>query len=129
MDNHGDNSVDKPVTNFVDNKVVKRRQGGFTLLEIMVVILILGFSLGVVSLSVGGDDGAFGEVSLGSADLDSESDVEPGRSFIAVCVFDAGLGAPSQAAASTRGSARRRLTVSACCTRWPHFPNIRNPCQ
>ena len=58
MDNHGDNRVNKPVINLVDNKVVKHRQGGFTLLEIMVVILILGFALGVVSLSVGGDDGA-----------------------------------------------------------------------
>lgn len=35
-----------------------RRQTGFTLLEIMVVILILGLSLGVVSLSIGGDKGA-----------------------------------------------------------------------
>jgi general secretion pathway protein H len=58
VDNHGDNRVNKPVINLVDNKVVKHRQGGFTLLEIMVVILILGFALGVVSLSVGGDDGA-----------------------------------------------------------------------
>jgi general secretion pathway protein H len=49
-----DNSVGKPV----GQSVGKSRQGGFTLLEIMVVILILGLSLGVVSLSVGGDEGA-----------------------------------------------------------------------
>lgn len=41
----------------VGQSVDKSRQGGFTLLEIMVVILILGLSLGVVSLSVGGDEG------------------------------------------------------------------------
>lgn len=40
------------------NKKAGPRQRGFTLLEIMVVILILGLALGVVSLSVGGDDGA-----------------------------------------------------------------------
>lgn len=52
--NPEDNSVGK----LVGKAVSKSLQGGFTLLEIMVVILILGLSLGVVSLSVGGDDGA-----------------------------------------------------------------------
>ena len=43
---------------FVIKPVGKCKQQGFTLLEIMIVILILGFSLGVVSLSIGGDDGS-----------------------------------------------------------------------
>jgi len=42
----------------VNKPVGKCKQQGFTLLEIMIVILILGFSLGVVSLSIGGDDGS-----------------------------------------------------------------------
>ncbi len=57
VDNHGDNQVGKSVNNAMNRKA-GCRQRGFTLLEIMVVILILGFALGVVSLSVGGDDGA-----------------------------------------------------------------------
>lgn len=42
----------------MNKPVGKCKQQGFTLLEIMIVILILGFSLGVVSLSIGGDDGS-----------------------------------------------------------------------
>ena len=51
-------SVDKPADKSVGKRVSKSRQQGFTLLEIMVVVLILGMSLSVVSLTVGGDDGA-----------------------------------------------------------------------
>lgn len=50
--------VDKPADKPVYKPVEKYCQRGFTLLEIMVVILILGLSLGIVSLSIGGDKGA-----------------------------------------------------------------------
>lgn len=50
--------VDKPADKSVGKLVNNYCQRGFTLLEIMVVILILGFSLGIVSLSIGGDKGA-----------------------------------------------------------------------